>query len=349
VRRAGLRCDRPAVDPQRQSGKPDAHLPSPIEEAAPHGVDQLGGARQRVGRLGLTDLGPPWRVVAEPFHERLRKLCCERVGELTIVAGGDESDHDAGALGHGRWTTRSSGPDHVDSGSDHPAIPAARRGAGSQCDMSAKGARPDPTTVISWRRALIAVALGGIAGGAGALVGPLDLIPIVAWVVATLVVLGWAWRTIWPQDAAATERLAEHESRSHTTDTAVLVAAVLSLGAVILAVVESSGGGIGATAAVLLSLIGALLSWSLVNTVFALKYARAYYLDEDGGLEFNQDEPPTYSDFAYLAFTVGMTFGPAEIAPTTTSVRRTMLGHGLLSYLFGTGVLAVAINLVTNL
>jgi uncharacterized membrane protein len=89
----------------------------------------------------------------------------------------------------------------------------------------------------------------------------------------------------------------------------------------------------------------------LVNTVYAFKYARMYYFDEpdEGGIDFKQATSPTYSDFAYLAFTVGMSFAVAETEPTTTRMRRVALGHALLSYTFGTGVLAVAINLVTNL
>jgi uncharacterized membrane protein len=58
---------------------------------------------------------------------------------------------------------------------------------------------------------------------------------------------------------------------------------------------------------------------------------------------------PAYSDFAYYAFTVGMTFGTLETGPTSPRVRKITLGHGLLSYVFGTVILAVAINLVTNL
>jgi uncharacterized membrane protein len=211
-------------------------------------------------------------------------------------------------------------------------------------------ARRDPAAILSWRRALIAVGLGCLAGGVAAVVGPLELIPIVAWVVADLVVLTGVWRIIWPQDAAGTERLADCESQLRTTDTAVLTAAVVSLGAVVLAVVQSSSAtNAGAVAAVLLSLAGAILSWCLVNTVFALKYARLYYLDEDGGVDFKQPDPPAYSDFAYVAFTVGMTFGTPETEITNSQIRKVVLGHALLSYIFATGVLAVAVNVVTNL
>ena len=104
-------------------------------------------------------------------------------------------------------------------------------------------------------------------------------------------------------------------------------------------------------ASVLLSAISVALSLALVNTVYAFKYARLYYLDEpdDCGIDFKQEDAPTYSDFAYLAFTVGMSYAVSESEPTSTVIRKTALGHALLSYLFGTVVIAVAINLVTNL
>jgi uncharacterized membrane protein len=113
---------------------------------------------------------------------------------------------------------------------------------------------------------------------------------------------------------------------------------------------SSSNRDATAVALVVLGVIAVILSWALVNTVFAFKYARLYYRDEpDGGINFKQDQPPTYVDFAYMAFAVGMTYGVTETEPTCTSVRRTALGHALLSYLFGTGILAVAVNLVTNI
>lgn len=86
-----------------------------------------------------------------------------------------------------------------------------------------------------------------------------------------------------------------------------------------------------------------------MNTVFALKYARLYYAGNDGGIEFHQDEPPVYSDLAYVAFTVGMTFAVSETRLATTQLRKVGLGHALLSYLFGTVVIAVAVSLLTNL
>jgi uncharacterized membrane protein len=157
------------------------------------------------------------------------------------------------------------------------------------------------------------------------------------------------WRISWPRDSEGTKRLAEEEGQTRVTDTVVLGAAVASLAAVVEALVRSGAGDAVGVATVVLGVLVVILSWALVNTVFALKYARLYYSGGDGGIEFGQREPPTYSDFAYVAFTVGMSFAVPDTEIVDTQIRKVGLGHALLSYLFGTVVIAVAVNLVTNL
>jgi uncharacterized membrane protein len=206
--------------------------------------------------------------------------------------------------------------------------------------------------LLSAGRALTSLAVGLVAGVVVGVLTTFELLPLVSWTVTVTVLLVWVWRKSWSQDRDGTERLAEEESRTRSTDVWLLAAAVASLGVVVVALVQSgSQRGPTAVASVLLSVASVALSWALVNTVYAYKYARMYYLDEPdaGGIDFKQDQDPTYSDFAYMAFTVGMSFATAETEPTSTRVRRVVLGHALLSYAFGTGVLAVAINLVTNL
>jgi uncharacterized membrane protein len=243
------------------------------------------------------------------------------------MAGGDPRD--GGARGRVRQEPAGSGPAR----SDDPG-----RGRGR---------------ILSARRALVSVAVGLAVGAVVGVLGAPELVPLVTWTVAATVVLVWVWRIVWPQDHRGTKLLAEEEGRSRSTDAAVLIGAVVSLGAVALALTRSSSNRDAvAVALVILSVLAVVLAWGVVNSVFALKYARLYYKDEagaDGGIDFKQERPPAYSDFAYLAFTVGMAFSVPEAEPTDTGVRKVALGHALLSYAFGTGVLAVAINLVTNL
>jgi uncharacterized membrane protein len=216
----------------------------------------------------------------------------------------------------------------------------------------ARDARLSSGRLLSARRALISLLTGLAAGAVVALLATPRLLPLVSWTVTVAVVLTWVWWISWPQDSEGTKYLAEQESTTRSTDFWLLAAAVASLAVVVVALVQSSSQRSGtAVASVILSVLSVTLSWALVHTVFAFKYARLYYLGEPdaGGIDFKQEEPPRYSDFAYLAFTVGMSFAVSETEPTATQTRKVALGHALLSYLFGTGVLAVAINLVTNL
>jgi len=98
-----------------------------------------------------------------------------------------------------------------------------------------------------------------------------------------------------------------------------------------------------------LGLVSVVLSWALVHTVFTLRYAHLYYTGQVGGIDFNQPALPAYVDFAYLAFTIGMTFQVSDTSLQSGVIRRTALRHALLSYLFGTGILATTINLVASL
>jgi uncharacterized membrane protein len=220
---------------------------------------------------------------------------------------------------------------------------------GSARTRRSAGPDAEPQRLLSWRRLLLSLGLGAVVGVPVALLGAPELAVLAAWTVAAGTLLFWVWRLCWVQDATGTERVAEQEARTRATDSAVLVAAVASLAAVVVALVRSGSRGPAAVVAVLLGLVVAVLSWALVNTVFAFKYARLYYVDADGGIDFKREAPPAYSDFAYLAFTVGMSFSVSDTEPTSTAVRKVVLGHALLSFMFGTVVIAVAINLVTNL
>jgi uncharacterized membrane protein len=208
------------------------------------------------------------------------------------------------------------------------------------------GERP---TILSWRRLLICLGGGILAAGLVAFAGVPEIAVLLGWAVAAGGLLVWVWRISWPRDSDGTKRLAEEEGQTRVTDTAVLGAAVASLAAVVEGLVRSGTKDPVGVATVLLGVLVVILSWALVNTVFALKYAREYYSGGDGGIDFGQEERPAYSDFAYLAFTVGMSFAVPDTQIVDTSIRKVALGHALLSYLFGTVVIAVAVNLVTNL
>src|SRR4029077_12679427 len=107
--------------------------------------------------------------------------------------------------------------------------------------------------------------------------------------------------------------------------------------------------GVTADMLAALGLVSIAVSWLTVHTIFALKYAVLYFGGAEGGVNFHQEEPPCYRDFAYMAMTVGMTFQVADTDLHATSLRAAVLKHALLSYLFGAVILAATINLIAGL
>jgi uncharacterized membrane protein len=175
--------------------------------------------------------------------------------------------------------------------------------------------------------------------------------PTVGWDVAAVVFCTWIWLVIWPMSATETAAKARSEDPNRTiSDILMLSACVASIGAIGIVVVGAhAAGGIAAEMLAALSLASVAVSWLTVHTIYTLRYALLYYEGAEGGVNFHQDEPPCYRDFAYMAITVGMTFQVADTDLRATSLRAAVLRHALLSYLFGAVILAATINLIAGL
>lgn len=204
---------------------------------------------------------------------------------------------------------------------------------------------------------LVFAATVGIAAGLVVLaLGPAKYAPATGWDIAAAVLLGWSWWTIWPMGPQATEAHATREDPTRAlSDVLILTAALASLAAVGFFVVQANSAR-GSTKDLLAAtgVITVALSWFLIHTVFTLRYAGIYYsgndyTGKDGGVGFNQKTPPRYSDFAYLAFTLGMTYQVSDTDISSHRLRATALRHALLSYLFGSVILATMINLLAGL
>lgn len=168
------------------------------------------------------------------------------------------------------------------------------------------------------------------------------------WAGAGLVFVAWTALVIVPMGP---EETSEHAVREEPTrgvaNLIVLLAALASLAAVAVTLVGGVLGNGDVTMAAVLAAV--IVSWACVHTVFALHYARAYYTAPAGGIDFHQTEPPRYTDFTYLAITVGMSFAVSDTDLRSSTMRRVAQVHALLAYLFGTVVVALLINLVAGL
>jgi uncharacterized membrane protein len=178
-----------------------------------------------------------------------------------------------------------------------------------------------------------------------------QLAALIGWDVAVAAFLVMVWSTVWRLGPEATQdRAVQLDPRRRLANAVVIVAGVAVLAAVALALVRA-GHAHGETRDLLVTigLVSVASSWLAIQTVFTLRYAELFYQGKPGGIDFNEPDRPNYVDFAYLTFTVGMTFQVSDTNITSKLIRRTALAHALISYFFGAVILAVAINLVASL
>jgi uncharacterized membrane protein len=204
---------------------------------------------------------------------------------------------------------------------------------------------------LAARRVVIAMIVGGLTAVAAAIAGATwSVAALAAEDAAVAVFVIWVWASIAGADADATARLARAEDASRAAAEVVLLGAgVASLLAVVVTLAQAGDAGSpdrGLLTA--LAIASVALAWLSVHTVFLLRYARIYYSPPDGGIDFG-DERPDYGDFAYLALTIGMTFQVSDTDLTAKRVRRVALHHALLSYLFGTVIVAITVSSVAGL
>ena len=174
------------------------------------------------------------------------------------------------------------------------------------------------------------------------------------WNAGGLALLAVAWLIIGTADAPATGQRAAAEDPGRS---AVTVLVLLSSLAGVLAVTVLVGKPEAIAPKeqielVALCLSTVVVSWTLTHTAFTLRYAHLYYREDDegvGGAEFPGGAPPSYLDFAYLAFTVGMTFQVSDTQVSSRQIRQTVLVHAMLSFVYSTAILAFILNLVASM
>lgn len=210
-----------------------------------------------------------------------------------------------------------------------------------------------PEDVIMARGRLVVSAIVGLLVGLliNWLGGKVTYALLAAWDSLAAVYVLSVLATVLRFDATDTRTHARRENPGRTVaDMLLLVTSVASLAAIGVLVFQASRAtGLTKVTDIALGLFSVIVSWSVVHSLFMLRYARIYYSEPEGGINFNEKSQPRYLDFAYLAFTVGMTFQVSDTILETKAARAAVLRHALLSYLFGTVVIASAINTLVSL
>ena len=222
-----------------------------------------------------------------------------------------------------------------------------------------------PRWAMSGVRLLCALVLGLAIGiGLAAAAHPV-LAPLVGWDGAALTYVLWSFLAVYRLSPTELARYTQRDEPGRAaTDLILIAASVASIGAVA-AVIANAGPnrGIDKEVGIAIGVGSLVLSWLLVHALYAERYARIYYgggvavsadsvekgASSGGGIDFNDDEKPVYTDFAYLALTLGMTYQVSDTSLTSRAMRATALRHALLSYLLGAVILAATINLLAGL
>jgi len=204
------------------------------------------------------------------------------------------------------------------------------------------------------RRALTVLIVG--------LIVALVLLPFVTWGLA--LVGGWdaaalttllaVWPVIVRADGALAPQLAAREDETEGSARTLLVAAcVASLaGAGYALHLADRDSGAPRLLLIGVAVLTVVLSWTVINTVYTLRYADENFRSKPGGIAFGAEDDqqqPGYRDFAYVAFTIGMCYQVSDTTLRDPRVRRTALTHALLSYLFGVVIIAGSVNLISGL
>ena len=168
------------------------------------------------------------------------------------------------------------------------------------------------------------------------------------WNAAALTFLLTAWPVIIRADSSRAPQLAAREDQTEGSARLLLVgasvASLLGAGYALHLAGQESGGP-------RLLLIGAvltvILSWTVINTIYTLRYADQYFRSTPGGIAFGAEDGqqhPSYRDFAYVALTIGMTYQVSDTTLRDPQIRRTVLAHAILAYVFGAVIVAGSVT-----
>lgn len=201
-----------------------------------------------------------------------------------------------------------------------------------------------PRTVIS---IVVGVAVGILVAPALTVTAGI----LAGWGAFALVNVVWLLLLIWPMDAAATRAHATLEAPGRQAARLISIAGSLaSLGAVLAVIFEAQRAPDPQKYVLAgIAVLSVAASWVLIQLEYVLRYARIFYAEPLGGIDFNQHEDPEYTDFVYVSVGLGMTYQISDTNLTGNGIRRVVIAQTTLGYLFGTVILASIINLVVGL
>jgi uncharacterized membrane protein len=185
-----------------------------------------------------------------------------------------------------------------------------------------------------------------------------ELLVAAAWDAAVLIFIVVMFVVTWRFDESQMLRKVRHRApSSFLVGCTAFCAALFGIYSIMLLVTATGDADSAKTLGLAVALLTTVLSWTLVHLLFALEYAKLFYIDPGaipgpkppGGLEFPGGHLPDYTDFLYFSFIIGVACQTADVDISARRVRRMALIHGLIAFLFNTVILAATINVAAGL
>jgi len=182
------------------------------------------------------------------------------------------------------------------------------------------------------------------------------------WRVATKLLVGWdlgvglylilAYHLIARSDVHRLRRRAANQDEGNLAILVLTVAAAIASMVAIFAELGTEPGVSRQPGQLILATATVVLSWAFIHSIFALHYAHEFYGEgrdhKMGGMSFPDDPEPDYWDFTYFAFTIGMCAQVSDVTVSSKTIRRTVLVHSVISFLFNAALLALTVNIAAS-
>lgn len=210
----------------------------------------------------------------------------------------------------------------------------------------------------SFQKLIISFGLAAIATFLFSLYRPLHLaILVFGWDIFSFGLLVLTWITFFTAAPGEIRIQAKKQDESRiAVFVLVLAASCVSMLAVIVLLTSKKGAATDTIFQLSIAFACMTLSWFLMHTIFALRYAHLYYADHKddaevhaGGLNFPEENHPDFLDFAYFSFTLGMTFQVSDVAIANRQIRRLVLFHSLIAFAYNAVIIALTVNFIAGL
>jgi uncharacterized membrane protein len=175
---------------------------------------------------------------------------------------------------------------------------------------------------------------------------------LVAWNAGVALYLILVFHLVARSDVHRIRRRAANQDEGSIVLLILIVVAALASMAAIFSELSTTGGATRSPGQLILATSTIVLSWAFIHSMFALHYAHEFYGEGRdhamGGMSFPEDNDPDYWDFAYFSFTIGMCAQVSDVTVSSKSIRRTVLSHSVISFLFNAALLALTVNIAAS-